>query len=242
MTAFFSRYLKSHALSACNHEDEALRALEQFEPDVLLLAQERNYPQLLERVRQLSRAPSLITLPMPSGRAAIRQRGVYDYLVKPVSREMLAKVLATFGGELASIMIIDDNRDIVRLFSQTLRSLDAGYRIRSAYSGAEGLALMREQPPDLLMLDVLMPEMDGFAVIEAMQASADLAAVPIVLISAKGASESITPDIHGDITLKRPGGYAPIELASCVQALIDSLQPRAALKLASARESLSAPT
>lgn len=242
VTAFFSRYLKSHAVSACSEEDEALRELEQFEPDVLLLAQNHNYLQLLERVRQGDRTLSLITLPMLSGRAAIRRRGVYDYLVKPVSREMLAKVLATLGADLTSIMIIDDNRDIVRLFSQTLRSLEAGYHIRSAYSGAEGLALMREQPPDLLMLDVLMPEMDGFAVIEAMQASADLAAVPIVLISAKGASESITPDIQGDITLRRQGGYSPIELVSCVQALIDSLQQRADLKLARGRQSLAAST
>ena len=154
---------------------------------------------------------------------------------------MLVKVLEAFGEDLASIMIIDDNRDIVRLFSQTLRSLEAGYHIRSAYSGAEGLAQMREQPPDLLMLDVLMPEMDGFAVIEAMQASADLAAVPIVLISAKGASESITPDIQGDITLKRPGGYSPIELVSCVQALVDSLRQQPHLELASARQSLAEP-
>ncbi len=238
VTAFFSRYLKSREVSACSREDEALRALEQFEPDALLLAQDHKYPQLLDRVKQQPKSLSLITLPMPSGRAAIRQRGVYDYLVKPVSREMLAKVLASFGEDLRSVMIIDDNRDIVRLFRQTLRSLEAGYQIRSACSGAEGLALMREQPPDLLMLDVLMPEMDGFAVIEAMQASPDLAAVPIVLISAKGASESITPDIQGEITLRRPGGYSPIELVSCVQALIDSVQPRADLKLASARQSL----
>ncbi len=241
VTAFFSRYLKSHAISACNREDEALRALEQFEPDALLLAQDHDFAALLERVRTQPRALSLITLPMPSGRAAIRQRGVYDYLVKPVSREMLATVLASFGEDLESIMIIDDNRDIVRLFSQTLRSLEAGYHIRSAFSGAEGLALMRAQPPDLLMLDVLMPEMDGFAVIEAMQTSAELAAVPIVLISAKGASESITPDIQGDITLRRPGGYSPIELVTCVQALIDSLQPRADLKLTKARQSLAEP-
>ena len=235
VTAFFSRYLKSHEVSVCNEENEALLALDHFEPDALLLAEDHNYPLLLEGIRQRPRALSLITLPMPSGREAIRQRGVYDYLVKPVSREMLAKVLATFGAELSSIMIIDDNRDIVRLFSQTLRSLEAGYHIRAAYGGAEGLALMREQPPDLLMLDVLMPEMDGFAVIEAMRASPALAAVPIVLISAKGASESITPDIHGDITLQRPAGYSPIELVSCVQALIDSVRPRADLKLASAR-------
>ena len=67
-------------------------------------------------------------------------------------------------------MIIDDNRDIVRLFSQTLRSLNTQYQIRSAYSGSDGIALMNQDPPDLLILDVLMPGMDGFAVIETMRA------------------------------------------------------------------------
>jgi len=96
--------------------------------------------------------------------------------------------------------------------------------------------------PDLLMLDVLMPGMDGFAVIEAMQRSPTLAAVPIVLISAKGASESITPRIQGDIRLQRRAGYSSIELLSCVQALVDGLRPPADLKLIKARRGLAAPT
>ena len=173
--------------------------------------------------------------------AAIRQRGVYDYLVKPVSREMLAKVLSQFGAALRSIMIIDDNRDIVRLFSQTLRSLDAGYTVRAAYGGPEGIDIMLEYPPDLLMLDVLMPEMDGFAVIETMQGDPRLASIPIVLVSAKGASESITPDILGDITLQRKTGYSPIELVTCIQALIDGIRQPAGLKLAKARRALEVP-
>ena len=241
VTAFFSRYLKSHKVNACSQEADALRALSQFQPDVLLLAQDHQFQQLLCRIKAKHSSLSVITMPMPSGRAAIRQRGVYDYLVKPVSREMLNKVLSHFGDALQSIMIIDDNRDIVRLFSQTLRSLNADYTVRSAYSGNEGIAIMREHPPDLLMLDVLMPGMDGFAVIESMQASPQLAAIPIVLISAKGASESITPDIQGDITLMRHGGYSPIELVTCVQALIDSIRQPADLNLANARQGLVAP-
>ena len=242
VTEFFARYLKSHKVASCNEEADALGALSEFEPDVLLLAHDHRYPRLTDRIKRNHFSLNLITLPMPSGRAAIRQRGVYDYLVKPVSREMLAKVLSQFGAALRSIMIIDDNRDIVRLFSQTLRSLDAAYTVRAAYGGREGIDIMLEYPPDLLMLDVLMPEMDGFAVIETMQADARLASIPIVLISAKGASESITPDILGDITLRRKTGYSPIELVNCVQALIDSIRPPADLKLTRARRALETPT
>ena len=51
VTAFFSRYLKSHAVSVCGGEDEALRLLDEFEPDVLLLAQDHNYQRLLRQRR-----------------------------------------------------------------------------------------------------------------------------------------------------------------------------------------------
>ena len=235
VTDFFTRYLKSHKLRACNTVAEALRALAQFEPDVLLLARDHQYSQLLDEVRRSHSGLHVVTIPTPSGRTTIRQRGVYDYLVKPVSRAMVKKVLSQFGEGLGSIMIIDDNRDIVRLFSQTLRSLDAGYRIRAAYNGRQGIAMMHRRQPDLLMLDLLMPEMDGFEVIAAMQADAALRDIPVILVSAKGASELISPDIHGEITLQRKSGYSPIELATCVQALIDSVRQPAHLKLTKAR-------
>ena len=231
ITTFFTRYLKAHHVVACNSEAQALRNIAEFEPDLLLLARDHPYQRLQKRVDALDLALNVITLPMPSGRAAIRQRGVSDYLVKPVSREMLRKALARYGEAARSIMIIDDNRDIVRLFTQTLRSLDERYRVRAAYGGADGIAMMEREPPDLLMLDVLMPGMDGFAVIEAMRGAPKLRDIPVILVSAKGASESITPNIYGDITLARKGGYSPIELLGNVQALIDSIPQAANLGL-----------
>ena len=241
VTAFFSRYLKAHDVSACHNDAEAMSALARSEPDVILLASAQPYPRLAEAICRDHAAVNVIRMPMPSGRAVIRQRGVHDYLVKPVSLETLRKALAQFGEGLRSIMIIDDNRDIVRLFKQTLRSIEPAYRVRSAYNGADGIAQMRHEPPDLLMLDVLMPGMDGFAVIDAMSDSPALADVPIILISAKGASESITPAIHGEITLQRRAGYTPLDLVACVQALVDSIRPPADLKLAQARERLGEP-
>ncbi|MDE2819743.1 MAG: response regulator [Chloroflexota bacterium] len=224
ITTFFARYLKAHNVVACNSEAQALRNIDEFEPDVLLLARDHQYQHLEERIDALDLALDVITLPMPSGRAAIRQRGISDYLVKPVSRDMLRKVLARYGEAVRSIMIIDDNRDIARLFTRTLRSLDERYRVRAAYGGADGIAMMEREPPELLILDVLMPGMDGFAVIEAMRGVPRLCDIPIILVSAKGASESITPNIYGDITLARKGGYSPIQLVSSVQALIDGIR------------------
>ncbi len=223
VTDFFARYLKSHKLLACGDEDAALRALRQFEPDALLLAPEGDFAKLRQRVERERPSLNVIHSPMPSGRASIRRRGLRDYLVKPVSREMLRKALSPFAGNLRSIMIIDDNRDILRLYSQTLRSLQADCQVRSAEEGSRGLEMMRQRPPDLLLLDLLMPHMDGFAVMEAMRRDPALRRIPVILVSAKGASESITPNIQGQITLRRGNGFSPIELVNCVQALLDSV-------------------
>ena len=234
VTDFFTRYLKSHQVATCSGEREAMRTLPAFDPDVLIMAPGHDYRQLQEQIALEGASRNIITAPMPSGRAVVRQRGVTDYLVKPVSRDTLVKALSPFGERLQSIMIIDDNHDIVRLFTQTLRSLEQNYIVRSAYGGADGIAMMQENAPDLLLLDLLMPGMDGFAVIETMQASPALRDIPIILISAKGASESITPTIYGDISLKRADGYSPIELVTCVQALIDSIRQPLGRKLAKA--------
>ena len=228
---FFVRYLKGHEVAASHSEAEALRALDDFAPDALLLSRDKPYRRLRGRIERERRALHVISLPMPSGRAAIRQSGISEYLVKPVSRETLRKTLARYGDGARSIMIIDDNREIVRLFSQTLRSLASQCKVRVAYSGVDGLALMERERPDLLLLDLLMPGMDGFAVMERMRATPSLRDLPVILISAKGASEYITPSIHGEISLARATGFTPIELMNSVQALIDSLRPGADLAL-----------
>ena len=91
ITSFFTRYLKAHNVVACSNEADALQTLTKIEPDVLLLAHDHNYRHLLAEIQRLNISVNVITLPMPSGREAIRQRGVAEYLVKPVSRETLIK-------------------------------------------------------------------------------------------------------------------------------------------------------
>ena len=238
VTDFFTRYLHAHTVATCHNEDDALRALGEHEPDLLLLAEYESHQRLRARIAEHHAGLNVISLPPLSGREATRARGVHDYLVKPVSREMLRQALAPYNADLRSVMLIDDNHDILRLFERTLRSLNQHTVVRAADNGADGLTLMRRQKPDLLMLDVLMPGMDGFSVIEAMQADEALAAIPIILISAKGASESITPVIRGQIALQCEAGFTPIELVRAVQTLIDGIQPRTDLMLERARPQL----
>lgn len=86
------------------------------------------------------------------------------------------------------ICIVDDETHIRALIEQTLEDLEEEYEIEllTATNGGEGLALIREEKPDLVFLDVMMPIMNGYEVTKAVRQDPALSAVSIVLLTAKG--------------------------------------------------------
>jgi CheY-like chemotaxis protein len=81
-----------------------------------------------------------------------------------------------------SILVVDDNPNNVSLLAEILRG--AGYQVRVALSGAKALSMMATQPPDLVMLDINMPELDGYEVCRRLKAGEATRAVPVIFISA----------------------------------------------------------
>ena len=83
--------------------------------------------------------------------------------------------------ERPAVVVIEDDDDSAALLKETLRR--AGYRVLRASSGAEGLRLAREHDPAAVTLDVMMPEMDGWRVLQAMRADRRLASIPVIVCS-----------------------------------------------------------
>ncbi len=81
-------------------------------------------------------------------------------------------------------LIIDDDRDLLLLVRRTLE-FTAGWEIASAGSGASGIELARTAAPDVILVDVMMPEMDGYEVCRQLKADPATARVPIVLLTAR---------------------------------------------------------
>lgn len=79
-----------------------------------------------------------------------------------------------------TVLIVDDEPAIVDLLSQFLE--DEGYRVERASDGQMALAKIREEPPDLVIADVMMPKMNGFELVDALTEGDD--AVPVILMSA----------------------------------------------------------
>lgn len=87
------------------------------------------------------------------------------------------------------ILVVDDDEHIRKSLSTYLGMEE--FAVDTAASGAEALSSARANPPDLMVLDIMMPEMDGFEVVEALRAEPSTARVPIILLTARGQDSDI---------------------------------------------------
>jgi two-component system, OmpR family, alkaline phosphatase synthesis response regulator PhoP len=82
------------------------------------------------------------------------------------------------------ILIIDDELDIQAVAQLALQTV-AGWTVSTASSGAEGVTIARDKIPDAILLDVMMPDMDGIMTLQALQADPDTQFIPVILMTAK---------------------------------------------------------
>ncbi len=83
---------------------------------------------------------------------------------------------------MAKILIVDDDPDLVEAVSMILES--KGYDVAAAYGGVEGIEMAKVEEPDLIVLDVMMPDKDGYAVAKELKTDENLKQIPILLLTA----------------------------------------------------------
>ena len=83
------------------------------------------------------------------------------------------------------VLVVDDERHAIRLIQSNLERYS--YQVRTAKNGIQALASIRETYPDLLITDVMMPEMDSFELIEKIRSDPDLATIPIIVLAPRSA-------------------------------------------------------
>jgi CheY-like chemotaxis protein len=91
---------------------------------------------------------------------------------------------------MARILVVDDSED-VRLALATLLE-DAGYEVLEAEDGSEVMALALSGQPDLVLLDIAMPRMDGFETLRCLKADARTNEIPVIMVTAKGRPEDLS--------------------------------------------------
>ncbi len=136
-----------------------------------------------------------------------------------VQEEGLVAALERLDERVKSIVIIDDNPNAVRLLKRILQARGK-YIIHEAYGGREGLSIIRSEHPDLILLDLMMPELDGFGVLEAMKADESLRNIPVIVVSALSPQE-LSPgerkQLAGQVeVMLRKGAYTDLDLLEAI--------------------------
>jgi two-component system alkaline phosphatase synthesis response regulator PhoP len=118
------------------------------------------------------------------------------------------------------ILVCDDERSIVRLIQVNLER--QGWEVIPAYDGKEGLEKILKEKPDVVVLDVMMPYMDGFEVLKNLRREPDTQNIPVVMLTAKAQDKDVFEGYHygADVYLTKP--FNPMELVTFIKRILQS--------------------
>jgi two-component system, OmpR family, alkaline phosphatase synthesis response regulator PhoP len=113
------------------------------------------------------------------------------------------------------ILVVDDERHIVRLIQVNLER--AGYKIAVAFDGKEALKKVEAEKPDLVVLDVMMPYMDGFEVLKRLQANPATRGIPVVMLTAKAQDTDVFKGWSHGVSAYLTKPFNPLELLTFIK-------------------------
>ncbi|MFH0771535.1 MAG: response regulator [Candidatus Omnitrophota bacterium] len=218
-----------NVLSAFDGE-EAVNKARELKPDIVALdinLPKKNGWQVLQELKDLPETKDIpvivVSVMEDSGEAS--KFGAIDYLVKPVDKSKLFQILGRFGmmdgarnGKPINILVVDDDPYAVELTEVTLRS--AGFKTIKAFNGKEGVELAIKSRPDLMILDLMMPRMSGFKVIEEMKSNPLLKDIPIIVLTAKSITLKDKEKLNGNVEhIEQKGGLSAENLLQEIRRL-----------------------
>ena len=217
------RYLDTVELVAATTPAEALVLLAKAPAQVILVRGEtaEQTTSWVDALRDAPYATPVVafTLPTQDLRSDL---GIRGYLFKPITREQLFQAIAELALPVRNILLADDDPEALQLFTRILSSGERPYQVLQATNGQEALELLRARRPDLLLLDLVMPGMDGFAVLEAKNRDEAIRDIPTLILSAldPAGQPIIVPSFNA---MRSGGGLSLVDFLRCALALSEVL-------------------
>jgi signal transduction histidine kinase/CheY-like chemotaxis protein len=185
-----------HSLSHCNDAVEFIRAdnLERVIHEVQAVpahavvintASTQNSELLCDRARRDLPDTPIIMGGFPSRTKHVFETGAANYLIKPILRADLEKAIKALDRPIKCVLIADDDPDLRQLLKRMLLIYDATLKIVMASSGEQALAQLRNCAPDLLLIDIAMPDMDGWHALHRKQQDESIKDIPTIIVSAQ---------------------------------------------------------
>ncbi len=151
-----------------------------------------------------------------------RDMSVQDDKNEPQREEGLLTALEELDPRVNRIAIIEDNPDATRLIRRILQA-QGEFHIEEATNGIDGLKLIKKSQPNLVILDLMMPGMDGFSIVEAMKNDKTLNDIPVIVITAKELTAIEKRRLNGKIKgLFQKGAFMDADLVEDIRVMLDS--------------------
>jgi signal transduction histidine kinase/CheY-like chemotaxis protein len=157
--------------------------------------------------------------------------GASDYLSKPVDRRRLADILSRVGGEARTVLVVDDDPNAREVLRGLLQK--EGWTVTEAENGRVALGRLAWKRPGLILLDLMMPQMDGLTFLKEMRQREEWRTIPVVVVTAKELSDDERRQLHGQVARVVQKGATSCEVV--LEEIRVVLQGRAAEAAAGAR-------
>ncbi|MFP6633651.1 MAG: response regulator [Planctomycetota bacterium] len=228
-----SRFLEreGYNVATASGGEEGLRLAKEIKPAVITLDVMMPSMDGWAVLSSLKKDPELASIPVIMLTIVEEEQmglalGASEYLTKPIDWEKLSGILAKYNLDSgsSSVLVVEDDSATREMMRRTLEK--EGWSVIEAENGRIGLERLAEAKPDLILLDLMMPEMDGFEFVSHLQADADNRSIPIVVVTAKDTTAEERQALKGHVqAVLQKGEYSRDGLLTRIRDLVTDHLP-----------------
>jgi GAF domain-containing protein/DNA-binding response OmpR family regulator len=151
--------------------------------------------------------------------------GAADYLVKPITEDELRRALDRVKRDrvVDKILVVDDEPSALQLLKRILTA-QPQYTVLEATGGAQALAVVQSERPDLVLLDLMMPEIDGFTVLETLKVNPETRDIPVIVVTAKEITKEDRERLNGKMAaLYNKGMFTAEQLLADISTALQTM-------------------
>ncbi|MCP4551726.1 MAG: response regulator [Bacteroidetes bacterium] len=190
---------------------EAIKLAETYQPFAVtldVLMPEMDGWEVLQKLKQNNKTAGIpvIIVSVSDNRQTGLALGAVGYISKPVNKKVLISEIFKIGGENASsVLVVDDNNIDLKMATQIIEN--EGIQTIAANDGYKCIELLKETVPDVLVLDLVMPQMDGFEVLEKIRNQPETSTLPVIIVTAKDLTTEDRHKLSGTVSsiIKKSG-------------------------------------
>jgi len=214
-----ARHSQGHRLIQIENDSLIHAAILQHSPQGIIINQpaDRALPSHFSNI-----SIPIIMCSLPSTTQMVRHLGVDACLAKPVRPNQITDQFQRYP-QLATVLVVDDDIGVVQLVQRSIETQYPHIRVLRAYSGQQALEMMRLTRPDLVLLDLVMPDISGFEVIADMRNDPELDCISIILLTATKYIYS-DEETRAGMQVHQNGGLRPMDVLKLIDTVITTME------------------